>query len=53
MWINADVTALMSLLREIRDELKRINEYKYRIDKQVQQVVLDVRKKKTRKTKKD
>ncbi len=38
MWINADVTALMSLLLEIRDELKRINEYKCRTDKQVQQV---------------
>ena len=47
MWINADVTALMSLLLEIRDELKRINELEYRTDQQVQQIVLDVREKKT------
>ncbi|KKL50486.1 hypothetical protein LCGC14_2305030 [marine sediment metagenome] len=49
MWINSDVVDLMKLLREIRDELRGINERQRGTNKQVQQEVFYVRKKKTRK----
>ena len=49
MWTNSDVIALMDLLREIRDEFKRLNELKYRTDIDMPEIVLDVRKTQNRK----
>jgi len=45
MWNNSDVADLIQLLREIRDELKRLNDNQCRIDIEVPQELLDVRKK--------
>ena len=49
MWTNNDVVALMKLLREMRDELKRINERQHRINEQVPEKLLVLRKAKNRK----
>ena len=40
MWTNSDVADLMQFLREIRDELKRLNDNQCRTDVKVPEIIV-------------